>query len=69
LTLTAKTLNSGIFAFESRAGKGVYLFSAFSSFLEAASFSQASVLNVSEVARGCAVERKAGESYFTNMKL
>jgi len=69
LTLTAKTLNSGIFAFRSRAGKGVHLFGAFSSFLEAASFSQASVLNVSEVARGCAVERKAGESYFTNMKL
>ncbi len=33
-------------------------------FLEAASFSQGSVLNISEVARECAVERKVVESYF-----
>ncbi|MFH1258339.1 MAG: AAA family ATPase [Elusimicrobiota bacterium] len=38
---------------------------AFSRFLEAASFSQASVLSVSEVARECAVERKVVENYFT----
>jgi len=38
---------------------------AFSRFLEAASFSQASILNVSEVARECAVERKVVENYFT----
>jgi uncharacterized protein len=37
----------------------------FSRFLEAASFSQGSVLNISEVARECAVERKVVESYFT----
>lgn len=37
---------------------------AFSRFLEAASFSQASVLNVSSVARECAVERKVVEQYF-----
>jgi len=37
---------------------------AFARFLEAASFSQASVLNVSEVARECAVERKVVEGYF-----
>jgi len=36
----------------------------FSRFLEAASFSQASVLNVSEVSRECAVERKVVENYF-----
>lgn len=37
---------------------------AFSRFLETASFSQASVLNVSSVARECAVERKVVENYF-----
>lgn len=36
---------------------------AFSRFLEAASFSQGSVLNVSAVARDCAVERKVVEQY------
>jgi predicted AAA+ superfamily ATPase len=36
----------------------------FSRFLEAASFSQGSVLNISEVARECAVERKVVENYF-----
>ncbi len=38
---------------------------AFSRFLEAASFSQGSVLNLSAVARDCAIERKVVESYFT----
>lgn len=38
---------------------------AFSRFLEAASFSQASPLNISEVARECAVERKVVTNYFT----
>ena len=38
---------------------------AFSRFLEAASFSQASTLNISEVARECAVERKVVENYFS----
>jgi len=37
---------------------------AFSRFLEAAAFSQGSPLNVSEVARECAVERKVVEQYF-----
>jgi predicted AAA+ superfamily ATPase len=37
---------------------------AFSRFLESASFSQASVLNTSSVARDCAVERKVVENYF-----
>lgn len=37
---------------------------AFSRFLQAASFSQASVLNVSAVARECHVERKVVEDYF-----
>jgi len=37
----------------------------FSRFLEAASFSQGSILNISEVARECAVERKTVENYFT----
>jgi predicted AAA+ superfamily ATPase len=37
---------------------------AFSRFLEAASFSQACVLNISAVARDCAVERKVVEAYF-----
>lgn len=39
--------------------------SAFARFLEAASFSQGSVLNVSSVARECRVERKTVESYFS----
>jgi predicted AAA+ superfamily ATPase len=39
--------------------------SAFSRFLEAASFSQGSVLNISSVAQECAVERKVVENYFT----
>jgi len=38
---------------------------AFSRFLEAASFSQGSVLNVSRVAEDCAIERKIVENYFT----
>jgi predicted AAA+ superfamily ATPase len=38
---------------------------AFSRFLEAASFSQASLLNISAVARDCSVERKVVEDYFT----
>jgi predicted AAA+ superfamily ATPase len=38
---------------------------AFARFLEAASFSQGSVLNMTEVARECAVERKVVENYFT----
>jgi hypothetical protein len=37
---------------------------AFARFLEAASFSQGSVLNIAEVARECAVERKVVEGYF-----
>jgi predicted AAA+ superfamily ATPase len=37
---------------------------AFARFLEAASFSQGQVLNLSEVARECAVHRKVVESYF-----
>ncbi|MDZ4697807.1 MAG: DUF4143 domain-containing protein [Deltaproteobacteria bacterium] len=37
---------------------------AFSRFLEAASFSQGAMLNISEVARECHVERKMVESYF-----
>jgi predicted AAA+ superfamily ATPase len=39
--------------------------SAFARFLEAASFSQGSLLNISAVARECAVERKVVENYFT----
>ncbi len=39
--------------------------SAFSRFLEAASFSQGSVLNISTVARDCGVERKVVENYFS----
>jgi uncharacterized protein len=39
--------------------------SAFARFLEAASFSQGSVLNLSSVARECHVERKVVESYFS----
>ncbi len=38
---------------------------AFSRFLEAASFSQASPLNISAVARDCLVERKVVEGYFS----
>lgn len=38
---------------------------AFSRFLETASFSQGSILNVSEVAREAAIERKVVENYFT----
>lgn len=38
--------------------------SAFSRFLEAASFSQAGVVNISKVAEDCAVDRKLAESYF-----
>jgi len=37
----------------------------FSRFLEAASFSQGSILNVAGVARDCAVERKVVENYFS----
>lgn len=37
----------------------------FSRFLETASFSQGSVLNISEIARECALNRKLVESYFT----
>ncbi len=39
--------------------------SAFTRFLEAASFSQAAVLNIAEVARECAVDRKVAANYFT----
>jgi len=39
--------------------------SAFSSFLEAASFSQGAVLNVSEVARDCGLGRVTVENYFS----
>lgn len=39
--------------------------STFARFLEAASFSQGSVLNISSVARECRVERKSVESYFS----
>ena len=38
---------------------------AFARFLEAASFSQGGILNISVVARECAVERKVVENYFT----
>lgn len=38
---------------------------AFSRFLEAASFSQGGILNISSVARDCSVERKVVENYFT----
>jgi predicted AAA+ superfamily ATPase len=37
----------------------------FARFLESASFSQGSILNISEVARDCAVERKVVENYFS----
>lgn len=39
--------------------------SAFARFLEAAGFSQGSILNISSVARECHVERKVVESYFS----
>jgi uncharacterized protein len=39
--------------------------SAFARFLESASFSQGSILNVSEVAREAAIERKTIENYFS----
>lgn len=39
--------------------------SGFARFLEAASFSQGSILNISSVARECSVERKVVESYFS----
>ncbi len=38
--------------------------SAFSRFLESASFSQGSVLNISSISRECSVERKVVENYF-----
>lgn len=38
---------------------------AFTRFLEAASFSQGAVLNISSIARECAIERKIVENYFT----
>ncbi len=41
---------------------------AFTRFLEAASFSQGSVLNLTEVARECAVHRKVVENYFPILK-
>lgn len=41
---------------------------AFSRFLQAASFSQASPLNISAVARDCAVERKVVEDYFSILR-
>jgi predicted AAA+ superfamily ATPase len=39
--------------------------SAFARFLEAASFSQGSVLNISNIARECHIERKTVENYFS----
>jgi predicted AAA+ superfamily ATPase len=41
---------------------------AFSRFLEAASFSQASLLNVAEAARECAAERKTASGYFQGLE-
>jgi len=38
---------------------------AFARFMESASFSQGAVLNISEVARECSVERKVVEGYFS----
>lgn len=38
---------------------------AFSRFLEAASFSQGAILNISSVARECSIERKVVENYFS----
>ena len=40
----------------------------FARFLEAASFSQASVLNISNISRECAVQRKTVESYFSILR-
>ena len=37
---------------------------AFTRFLESASFSQGSILNISSVARECSIERKVAENYF-----
>lgn len=39
--------------------------SSFARFLETASFSQGSLLNISEVSRECKIERKVAENYFT----
>lgn len=39
--------------------------SAFGRFLEAASFSHGQILNLSEIARECAIHRKAAENYFS----
>ena len=41
---------------------------AFSRFLEAASFSQGSVLNITNISRECSVHRKVVESYFSILK-
>lgn len=41
---------------------------AFSRFLEAASFSQGALLNVSAIARDCAVNRKVAENYFSILR-
>lgn len=41
---------------------------AFARFLEAASFSQGSLLNVSSIARDCAVKRKVVENYFSILR-
>ena len=41
---------------------------AFARFLEAASFSQGSVLNMTSVARDCGVERKVVEGWFTALE-
>ena len=40
----------------------------FSRFLEAASFSQGAVLNISNVSRECSVHRKVAESYFSILR-
>jgi len=41
---------------------------AFTRFLEAASFSQGSLLNISSIARDCAVKRKVVENYFSILR-
>ncbi len=41
---------------------------AFTRFLEAASFSQGSLLNISAIARDCAVKRKVVENYFSILR-
>lgn len=41
---------------------------AFSRFLEAASFSQGSVLNITNISRECSIHRKVAESYFSILK-